>query len=442
MFDSKKDAQFEKSKTAQEALPASLSNMVVHTIPEEFYNGKQGNGMGGLVQGDGEKKPTGEVKPVNTAPISPLQTGAPTAVPPTTQPPAMQITKPSSVHPMLVIVSVVVLLLVMGGGGYAYYTLVLKKGPEVVRQPIQQPPVAIIEDVPVEEPPVEATTSTPSIQTITKSFPLGLREYSRFTDTDNDTLTDAEENEIYKSTFDKPDTDEDGYMDGLEVFNLYNPAGFKPVKLVETENITTYNNTVFGYTVLAPKVFVQGNVDADGKEVFFTANTGENFVITVRPNREKIPLKNWYETNAPQVIGEEVREIVTKQGLKGLLSPDQLAVYIAREDVVYEIRYDLGLQTQARYLQTFIMMQNSFAFTTVPQFVPQDTPFAPPAQVQFEIEESKEPIETDDGPALSPADALLQNSTEPAVTESTTSTTQTEATPDATNSASTVSPSL
>lgn len=441
MFDSKKDGQFEKSKAAQEALPASLSNIVVHTIPEEFYNGKQGNGMGGLVQGDGEKKPTGEIKPVNTAPISPLETGAPTTVTPTTQLPAMQITKPSSVHPMLVIVSVVVLLLVMGGGGYAYYELVLKKGPEVIRQPIQQPPVAIIEEVPVEETPTELTTSTPSIQTITKSFPLGLREYSRSLDTDRDELTDAEETEIYKSTFDKPDTDEDGYIDGLEVLNLYNPAGFKPVKLVETENIVAYTNTVFGYSVLAPKLFVRGNVDADGKEVFFTAQSGENFVITVRPNREKVPLKTWYETNAPQVIGEQVREITTKQGLKGLLSPDQLAIYIAREDVVYEVRYELGLETQARYLQTFIMMQNSFTFTTQPQYIPQETPFAPPAEVQFPIEQSEtteESFETDDSPALSPADALLQNSVptsnETEVTSPESTTTTTSSTPEVTPS--------
>lgn len=416
MFDSKKESEFEKSKTAQQAVPSSISNITVRTIPEEFYNGKMGNGMGGIVSGGEEKKMTpSEIKTVPT-PTQPQQNQTNQENKPKIEP-QISLVKPSSISPVLIAVSVVVLLMVLGGSGYVYYAYFLNKPVPEATPPIKNIIVPQIEEIPPVENPVETTTSTPSLQTITKSFPLGLREYTKALDTDNDALTDAEETEIYKSTPDKPDTDEDGYLDGLEVLNLYNPAGFKPVKLVETENFTTVTNPVFGYSVLSPKTFVEGKVDADGKEMFFTANSGENFVITVRPNKEKIPLKTWYETNAPQVVGEQVREITTKQGLKGLVSPDQLALYIAREDVVYEIRYDLGLATQAKYLQTFFMFQNSLVFTTKPQYVPTETPFAAPSQVQFEVTPTlEEPVAP-----LQPADALLQNSN-PEMTSSTPST--------------------
>jgi len=405
MFDSKKESEFEKSKTAQQAVPSSIANITVRTIPEEFYNGKMGNGMGGIVSGVQEQKITqGEVKKV-PIPTQSQQNSANQGNEATTGS-QISLVKPSSVNPTLIAVSVVILLMMLGGGGYVYYTYFFKKPVILVKQPIENIVVPPIDEVIQVENTIETTTSTPSLQTITKSFPLGLREYSKALDSDNDSLTDSEETEIYKSTFDKPDTDEDGYLDGLEVLNLYNPAGFKPVKLVETENFTTVTNPVFGYSVLSPKTFVEGKVDTDGKEMFFTANSGENFIITVRPNKEKIPLRTWYETNAPQVVGEQVREIITKQGLKGLLSPDQLALYIAREDVVYEIRYDLGLATQAKYLQTFFMFQNSLIFTNKPQYVPTETPFAPPSQVEFEV---IPPIDEPTTP-LTPADALLQNS--------------------------------
>ena len=45
------------------------------------------------------------------------------------------------------------------------------------------------------------------------------------TDTDSDGLTDLEESLIYQTNPRLPDTDRDGFLDGNEVFHLYNPNG-------------------------------------------------------------------------------------------------------------------------------------------------------------------------------------------------------------------------
>lgn len=44
-------------------------------------------------------------------------------------------------------------------------------------------------------------------------------------DSDEDGLSDADEITVYKTDPDNPDTDSDGYGDGLEVTSGYNPLG-------------------------------------------------------------------------------------------------------------------------------------------------------------------------------------------------------------------------
>lgn len=63
----------------------------------------------------------------------------------------------------------------------------------------------------------------------TKEKELGTS--NRDSDTDGDSLTDKEEIEVYKTDPTKVDTDGDGYWDGFEVINGYNPTG--PGKLVK-----------------------------------------------------------------------------------------------------------------------------------------------------------------------------------------------------------------
>lgn len=394
MFD-KKEESFEKSTTANKAVPTRLEGIIVRTIPAEFYDGKTGNGTGGLAAPEIIKPNTPPpVKPV--VPVTP-PVGAPTQ-------PELSVHK---VSPVIWIVVGLVIVVFLGLGGYAYYAFVIKK-PVVIVPPaevIAAPEVPVEEVIP--EVPVEIATSTPVVVEVPKQYPVGLREYGTSVDTDHDGLTDLEEQTIYKTNPTQPDSDADGFVDGHEVENLYNPGGFKPVKLEEAGLVSVYANSVFGYRVLVPQTFAHGQTDTDGRDVVFTAQTGEFFAITVHPNTTKVPLLDWYKLHAPQLEGETPVPFVTKQGIKALRSPDSLVVYIARDSIVYELRYDLGLQVEANFLQTFIILQNSFAFTTSPQYVPQEIEIKPADAVVPEPVVAAEPIVSVPAPSVATSTEMV-----------------------------------
>lgn len=383
MFE-KKEEQFQKSETAKNAVPVGLEGVLVRTIPPEFYDGKTGNGVGGLAAPEVQKPIIPVVAPLK--PVEPVPDASQAAATPNVP---LKIEK--KISPLVWVIGGVIILVMLGFGGYMYYAFVAKPPTVVVVPPeetvVEEPP---IEEV-VEEPPIETATSTPPVE-VSKQYPVGLREYGKSTDADNDGLTDVEEQTIYNTVATQPDTDADGFIDGHEVENLYNPGGFKPVKLEEAGLVTIYTNNVFGYRALVPQNFARGQTDTDGQEVLFTAQKGEFFAIAVHPNNKKVSIEDWYTLHAPHIQGEKQVAFTTKQGIKALRSPDSLIVYIARDSIVYELRYDLGVQTQANFFHTFIMLQNSFAFTTAPQYVPQELEIKPEEAAREVVVPAPEPV--------------------------------------------------
>ena len=110
----------------------------------------------------------------------------------------------------------------------------------VVTAPIEQPkeeqpaPVEGNTEEPATEEPIEAATSTE--EAVVESVSLGPQPLQfpmillmNSSDIDSDSLTDLEE-ELFGIDSGTWDTDGDGYYDGQEVFNLYNPAGVAPMK--------------------------------------------------------------------------------------------------------------------------------------------------------------------------------------------------------------------
>lgn len=352
-------------------IPAGLESIEVHTIPSAFYNGAMGDGVAHSPEKDAPiivkpPSPTSSAKPItaHTAPTPALQGIKP--------PPAPFVGKPIKSSKMVLVFAVAAIIL-LGGGGFSYYWLVYQpenKPKPVVIVPTQEE-VLQEEIIPPPEP-TETPTSTPEVIPPPKIYPKGLREFALSPDSDNDGLSDLEEQTLYKSDAQKPDADVDGYLDGHEVLNLYNPNGFKPVKLEDAGLVTHFPNTVFGYTLLYPATWQAGPLDQDGKEVLFTSTTGEYVSVKVYPNLADAELKSWYLSRVPQVTADKVTSFKTKQGLSGLMSPDGLSVYFGREKLVYEIRYDIGVRVDANFMRTFEMMQQSFLFTTKPAYIPKE----------------------------------------------------------------------
>ncbi len=176
-------------------------------------------------------------------------------------------------------------------------------------------------------------------------------------DGDNDGLTDIEEI-ILGSDALAADTDGDGYLDGSELINLYNPAGTG--KLAENSNVSVYENKTFSYSLLYPSAW---QMSANGGDDSLMFKTGDNqFVqIIVQPNVNKQNLNEWY---MEQVGVAQIEEsyIISGDGWAGIKSPDGLNIYLMdnKQNYIFSLTYNLGGGTVLEYFDIFQMMVKSF----------------------------------------------------------------------------------
>lgn len=190
--------------------------------------------------------------------------------------------------------------------------------PEPIPQPAPEPP-------PEPEPAPEPTPST--------AVPGA--------DTDGDGLSDLEENLIYVSDPNRPDTDADGYVDGLEVENRYNPAAVAPRTLFEAGVVKAYDGGT--YSFLFPVGWA--NTADSGFIGDFSAMTGER-VSVAGPDVLQMP--------------PDATVFTTKNGLTAHRSSDGRTVSVdldATTTLVFA--YDLGIKGTVDYAKTFEMMINS-----------------------------------------------------------------------------------
>lgn len=178
-------------------------------------------------------------------------------------------------------------------------------------------------------------------------------------DDDLDGLTNKEEI-LYQTDSQKPDTDEDGYLDGHEVFHLYNPAGFEPMKLEDTTIVGKYTNPSYKYSILYPTVWSAKSIDETNREVMFMTDTGEFIQAIVEENLQELSPLDWYLVKSPGANAAQIASVVTKGGLEGIRSPDKLSTFFSKGGFIYNISYNKMQQTELNFNRTFEMMVNSF----------------------------------------------------------------------------------
>jgi len=145
-------------------------------------------------------------------------------------------------------------------------------------------------------------------------------------DADGDLLTDLEETAVFATNINKSDTDGDGYSDGAEVLNLYNPAGVG--KLADSGLIAEYLNGKYGYVVFYPKSFHLED-QLGGDNVFFFSGVDGSIQILTQDNPDKEDIKSWYA----RLVGTPAADITqtvsaTKNNLEYIYSPDGLTAYV------------------------------------------------------------------------------------------------------------------
>lgn len=281
--------------------------------------------------------------PTPKPPVAPSPVPAPVVVapkPPVATKPALK--KKSSSTKALLIAGAIVLL-ALGIGGYLLVRSVQKQTPKETEtsQPVSQTTTT-------ETPTSEAPTETPTPET-QSPFPKAA---TPGVDTDSDGLTDTEENLVYGTNPQLPDTDGDGFLDGNEVFHGYDP-----------------NSTVVGATLLNSKV-VQA-LDAQNFRMVYpskwvlqpaeagsykiTAGTGEEITVGSVEKPKDQSLTDWYVLTKQETAPTITK---TKTGLPMIVSKDQLTSYVDLGSSVLVVVYNTQTKGTIDYLQTIKMMQN------------------------------------------------------------------------------------
>lgn len=336
--------------------PTSESKARIFTMPERYRHGAQ------VQIHEPEKKQTLQPRIEIKTPIPP----APEA--PATSPKIPHVKKRSTTKFILIAGFVTIVLLAIGG------FFVIQRAQKTTQTTITTTPPApspVVAPVVTQEPEKELEDETGKSE---EPFPASI---SSGTDTDSDGLTDTEEELVYKTNARLPDTDEDGFLDGNEVYHGYNPAGVAPGTLLEAHLVEVKQGNLgegyeggvtwqFEYTFYYPGVWT---LEEKTEETILDTLTGEGLRISFEKKDVSAALAVWMQSRK-ETEGYALR--INKKGLNFAQSQDQLTTYINVGNAIMIIAYDTGIKSRIEYLQTVQMMINSVSFTTIMQEAAQD----------------------------------------------------------------------
>ncbi|MBI3120079.1 MAG: hypothetical protein HYZ08_00520 [Candidatus Kerfeldbacteria bacterium] len=180
-------------------------------------------------------------------------------------------------------------------------------------------------------------------------------------DSDDDDITDKEEG-VFQTTKTKPDSDTDGYYDGEELHNLYDPT-VAGGKLLGSVIVKEYRNIQQDYAILYPAAFVVGETTPTKEELLFTADTGEFIGVSVSPVTSGISTKEWYAEQLGGFVDPDDLATTVIGGEDGVMGVDDRNAYVIRNNLVYILQYNIGIRKEMNFYTTFEMMLASFRFT-------------------------------------------------------------------------------
>ena len=317
-------------------LGAAPKEPVIYTIPEQFY------GLAAKAQ-------------LPSAVAAPAAAPSPNA-PAVQAAPAAAGQKGSKAWILIPIVAV----LLLAGIGVGIWLLPKPKPAATPAQPsvtLPTTPTPQPEPTPTPEPEPEPIPVPEPATTTEEVLPPALPS----DDEDGDGLTTAEET-LYGTDAAKSDTDTDGFSDSVEVVNLYNPAGFRPTRLIEAGPVDAYASERLGFDALVPTSWTASDA-GDGPIAISSGDPEESA-------RERIALADGGElgtqtvldaflTRNPGISPAQVQSFSTKSGLEAVRSPDGTTAFVAVGGRFLVVLYEpVGVP---RYASTFAMFLNSLS---------------------------------------------------------------------------------
>ncbi|MSU75826.1 MAG: hypothetical protein EXS55_04925 [Candidatus Magasanikbacteria bacterium] len=264
---------------------------------------------------------------------------------------------------VLAMIFVAIFIVGVAGASVYFWKIARPRPPALVVAPVVAPisePVA----PPPAEPivPVAEVTSTPPL--VSKSLGGGDLELPSLfipdsADSDTDGLSDVEE-ELYKTNPAVLDSDGDKYTDSHEVFNLYNPAGQEPEKIIDSGMVKDFHNPTFGYDMYYPASWALGIVDQTDRDVLVSTITGENIEIRVVDKILGQSFADWFGDWAPREQFSDLIPFTSRFKESGWRRSDYLVYYFDDGARVFVIAYHTTTENVVNYRTVIKMLARSF----------------------------------------------------------------------------------
>lgn len=338
---------FWKKKSAAGDTHATPRDLDIQSIPDVFYGGQD---------------PLIYHAPAEVA--QPEKKAAP--VKPESQKPKLEV-KAASPHHRGIIIGVIVGLFVLGVGGISWFYLrqAFPGKPAAKKQTASAPAPAKKSETPApEQPAAPSTTEEVAAPTVTSTANGPTLVFPRFTlqdtaNVDADELTDFEE-EIFGTDSGAWDTDGDGYYDGQEVFNLYNPKGVAPIRIVDSGLIKEYKNQRFAYRLYYPVAWQPGVVDDSQTQVLFTAATGDYIEVAAMPRTPGESFEEWFAAHADRQKITDLTPFENRFGVELKMRKDNLVAYTEEADQIFVLIFHPSDNGPIRFRRIFQMLVQSF----------------------------------------------------------------------------------
>jgi len=346
---------FGKNKPKENKQPEFTGS--VQAMPEAFYGGKN------PVVYDQKVAPQGKKTTSARPSVSPATGTSPAKG-------ARAIPHQNSHKKLVIILGSIAFVLIVGGISWYYVRDARPAAPEQPTAPIVTPrrpidinvvtaPTSTREIVtPTTTAVVEEPPEPPSLARAPIEFPKV--QLIDATDIDADSLTDAEE-EIFQTDSGEWDTDGDGYFDGQEVTNLYNPSGDAPKRIIDSGLVGEYVHPIFKYRFYYPSEWELDAVQADQNHILVTAATGD-FLEVIAVEKEKTQsFTAWFAEHASSQRFLDVSSFTNRFQEDGYRRKDFLVSYFPTETHVYVLLYQPSdSQPSVTYRQVAKMMAESF----------------------------------------------------------------------------------
>lgn len=230
--------------------------------------------------------------------------------------------------------------------------------------------------VPDIAPPLESPTSSTALPVFPALGTIPIVNTIDTGDLDNDELTDAEE-ELLTIDPGLSDTDGDGYYDGLEVLNLYNPNGLAPVKIIDSGLVREYVNPRWRYRIYYPAAWQLGEVDAEANQIIISGAEGDFIEVRVFPKESDALFSDWFVGAVPGEPFSDYEPVANRFGIEGFVRLDYLAAFYPADTAVFALLYHQAQPGAVSFRRVMAMTVQSFRPASISAELPAQTALPP-----------------------------------------------------------------